>query len=123
MVGVSEATAPPAEECLFCSLAAHVGPAAPTWSGSQGQGGVLRISTPELCPGQALRPWGTKAKGIRDPAASEAPGHLPLGPCFVLKADPVPDEMGWEGPEQTVFRNRPVSPPLWQAQLRAGFSR
>ena len=98
-------------------------PAAPTWSGSQGRGGVLRISTPELCPGQALRPWGTKAKGIRDPAASQAPGHLPLGPYFVLKADPVPDEMGWEGPEQTVLRNRPVSPPLWQAQLRAGFSR
>lgn len=73
--------------------------------------------------GQALRPWGTKAKGIRDPAASEAPGHLPLGPCFVLKADPVPDEMGWEGPEQTVLRNRPAYPPLWQARLRAGFSR
>ena len=44
-------------------------PAAPTWSGSQGWGGALRISTPEFCPRQALRPWELKprASGTQQP--------------------------------------------------------
>ena len=44
-------------------------PAAPTWSGSRGWGGALRISTPEFCPRQALRPWELKprASGTQQP--------------------------------------------------------